>query len=66
MPSVPSSAEYKTAEELAVELDVSVWKVNRAAKELLLQRILLSGDSRRRFKPEDAERIRERLSASKR
>lgn len=66
MPTVPSSAEYKTAEELAVEMDVSVWKVNQAAKELLLQRILLPGDSRRRFKPEDAQRIRERLAAGKR
>ena len=57
---------YKTVEELAVEMDVSVWKVNQAAKELLLQRILLPGDSRRRFSPQDAQKIRGRLSARKR
>jgi hypothetical protein len=53
---------YKTAEDIAVEIGMSAAWVNNVGKELGMQRVVLPGDNRRRYSPQDVERIKERAA----
>lgn len=55
--SVPQG--YLTVEEVAVAIDRSGSFVNSLARELRLQRVSFAGDNRKRFSPEDVERIKQ-------
>lgn len=53
---------FKTAEEIAVDVGMSASWVNNVGKDLGLQRVILPGDNRRRYSPEDVKRIKERAA----
>lgn len=53
---------YPTMEDLASELGVTAWKVKQVARELGLERVILPGENRRRFRPEDAQKIKDRIA----
>ncbi len=60
-----ADSDYKTAEDIAVEVGMSAAWVNQVGKELGLQRVILAGDNRRRYSPEDVKRIKERAAAKR-
>ncbi len=59
---MPVPAGYKTAEEIAVEVGRSIYLVNQVAKELGLQKIVFPEDNRRRFSPENVQRLKEAIA----
>lgn len=61
---MPAPAGYETPEQIAVELNVPVSRIKRIAAEL---NIPLVGypDDLRKYTPEDAQRIKDRIRAGK-
>jgi hypothetical protein len=59
---MPVPVGYKTAEEIAVEVGRSIYLVNQVAKELGLQKVVFPEDNRRRFSPENVQRLKEAIA----
>jgi len=59
---VPIPPGYLAAEEIAVELNIPVYRVQKAAKALGLPQTVYPEDNRRRYSPEQVEKIKRALA----
>ena len=61
---MPVPAGYKTVEQIAVELDQTLNRIQTAVRELNLPQAVFPEDRRRRYySPEDIEKIKQWVSA---
>ncbi len=61
---MPVPAGYKTVEQIAVELDQTLNRIQTAVRELNLPQTVFPEDRRRRYySPEDIEKIKQWVSA---
>ena len=60
---MPIPQGYLTAEEIAVEMRVPIYRVAKVAKDLNIPQVVYPEDNRRRYSPENVKRIKQALEA---